>query len=170
MRVVLLLLSLIFAGSAGAYDLQGIRVEFYKAVNDASTANSLYKKLKGIEKKDALLLAYLGSTEAVKAKHAFNPYNKLSLLKSGSKKLEQAVGEEPASLEIRFLRFSLEHYLPAFLGASKHLDEDRKQIVKLIGAEKFGSVDKALLKNIIAFMKETKRCSSSELTVLNKAL
>jgi hypothetical protein len=170
MRVVLLLLSLIFAGSASAYDLQGIRLDFYKAVNDAGVANSLYKKLNAIEKKDALLLAYLGSTEAVKAKHAWNPYNKMSLLKAGSKKLEQAVSEVPNSLEIRFLRFSLEHYLPSFLGSSKHLAEDRKQIVKLVEAEKFGSVDKDLLKNIISFMKETKRCSSAELAILNKAL
>ncbi|WP_207535475.1 hypothetical protein [Desertivirga arenae] len=170
MRLVLLLFSMIFTIPAGAYDLNAIRLEFYKSVDDAGVANALFKKLKGIEKKDALLLAYLGSTEAVKAKHAWNPYNKLSLLKAGSKKLEQAVGEDPNNLEIRFLRFSMEHYLPTFLGSSKHLDEDRKQIVKLIGAEKLGTVDKALLKNIISFMKETKRCSSSELAILNKAL
>jgi hypothetical protein len=115
-------------------------------------------------------MAYLGSAQAIRARHSFNPYNKVTYLKSGLKTLETAVRSSPQDLEIRFLRFSLEHYIPSFLGYSKHLETDRAKIVELAKQRKFGAMDKALLINLLNFMKETKRCSKQEIATLDHAI
>ena len=153
-----------------AYDIRKIRLEYNAAVNDEKKADEFYSKLEKMRPLDPLLLAYFGSAEAVKAKHALNPYSKLAYLKSGSKTLNLSVSKSPDNLEIRFLRFTLEHYVPKFLGYSKHLPEDKKKIIDLIAKRQFGEVDSSLLKNIISFMKESRRCTKAELEVLNKAL
>ena len=147
--------------------LSVLREEYYKAINDAKAADRLYEKLKQKSASDPVIMAYLGSSQALKARFSWNPYNKLSYLSQGLKTLGIAVSRSPENLEIRFLRFSLVHYLPAFLGYSNTLDADKKMIVELIRRERFGSMDSVLLKNLIGFMKETKRCTPGELAILN---
>ena len=153
-----------------ADDLPQIRKEYYAAVNNEKAAEKFYQSIKKADLSKPVILAYYGSAEAIRAKHAFNPYKKIVYLKSGLKTLQSAVGKSPDNLEIRFLRFSLEHYLPSFLGYSKHLETDRKKIVELCKQKKFGSMDKPLLKNLLAFMKESKRCSPAEIATLEQAI
>ncbi len=66
-----------------------------------------------------ILLAYTGAIDALKAKHAFNPFTKFSRVLSSLNTLERAVNREPNNLEIRFIRFSILHNLPGFLGYGK---------------------------------------------------
>ena len=161
---------MIFPLIAVCYDLNQVRQEYYSAVKDDKAADRFYKKLKSGDLSDPIILAYYGSAEALRAKHAINPYNKISFLKAGLKNLAKAVNARPESLEIRFLRFSLQHYLPSFLGMGKELDTDRKQIVKLVDRKQLGTVDTKLLKNIVSFMKESKRCNANEIAILDKAI
>jgi hypothetical protein len=153
-----------------AKDLPQIRKDYYASVNSAKVADKFYEELKNKNSKDPIILAYLGSTMAVRAKHAINPYKKLSYLKSGSKTLNSAVASSPNNLEIRFLRFTLEHYIPGFLGYNEHLAEDRKKIIELCRSQRFGEMDKPLLTNLLSFMKETKRCSPQEIATLEQAI
>lgn len=150
-------------------DIKQIRAEFYEAVNKEAAAEGFYKKMKAADLNNPLMLAYYGSASALRAKHAWNPYHKVSYLKAGMKDIDKAVAEKPEHLEIRFLRFSLEHYLPAFLGYSKHLETDRKKIIALIEKNQLSTVDKSLLTHIIGFMKESGRCSPAEIAALKKA-
>lgn len=145
-----------------------IRREFYAAVTSEQVADNLFEKLKDADLRDPLILAYYGSTDALRAKHAWNPYTKVAYLKSGLKNLNKAVSASQDNLEIRFLRFSLEHYVPAFLGFSKHLNEDRKKIVALVADKRLGKVDETLLANIVSFMKQSGRCTDAELAVLSQ--
>jgi len=170
MKLSLLILMFCFPLVGFGYDLNEIRLEFYDAVRNEKAADKFYKKLKGENLNDPMLLAYFGSAEAVRAKHSWNPYNKVAYLKSGLKNLNNAVSAKPDNLEIRFLRFSLEHYIPSFLSMSDHLDTDKTHIVKLIEKRQLGLVDASLLKNIINFMKDTKRCNASEIAILDKAI
>jgi len=153
-----------------AYDLKQLRLEFYAAVKDETAAESLYTRLKKEKSPDPLLQAYFGSVEALRAKHSFNPYNKIAYLKRGSQTLGKAVTRSPDNLEIRFLRFSLEHYVPAFLGYSKNLAADREKIVDLIRKQQTGGLTNGLLQNIAAFMKESGRCSAKEILILERTL
>jgi len=170
---VLLFLILFFGKIAMAYDIDKIRLDYIAAVNDSKKAEVFYQELKAIAKPDALILAYLGSAEALRAKHAFNPINKLSYLKQGSKTLAKAVDLSPNNIEVRFLRFSLEHYIPSFLGYNKNLEADRTKIIELLQHKTKGislQDNTKITKNIINFLIETKRCTPSETILLKKLL
>lgn len=153
-----------------SYDLNKIRKDYIQAVSSEKVASRLYSELKEIKEPSPLILAYLGSSEAVKAKHAWNPINKMGYLKKGCKTLNEAVSLSPNQIEIRFLRFSLEHYLPDFLGYSKHLDEDKRKLIELSGQKETVTkqIDKSIFKNIVKFLIDSKRCTPSEIAVLNK--
>jgi len=153
-----------------ANDLPQIRKEYYAAVNNAKASEKLYDELRAKGSSDPLVMAYYGSAQALRARHAFNPYHKLAYLKSGFRTLESAVIKSPDNLEIRFLRFSLEHYIPSFLGYSKHLESDKKKIVELAKRKEFGTMDRALLLNMLSFLKETKRYSNQEIAILDHAI
>ena len=168
LRLLVVLLFMPVLSSAA--DLPQIRKEYYAAVNDVKAAEKFYDKLRKNNSQEPILMAYLGIAQAVKARHAINPYTKLSFLKSGMKSLNAAVLKSPDDLEIRFLRFTLEHHVPSFLGYSEHLESDKKKILQLSTQKKFGAMDKALLLNLVSFMKETKRCSSQEIATLDQAI
>ncbi|WP_207428152.1 hypothetical protein [Pedobacter sp. SYSU D00535] len=170
MQILALVIIAISAFLGQTPSLKQVRQQYYQAVTSEEVADRLHSELKQQKLTDPVLLAYFGATQSVRAKHAINPYNKVSFLKSGLRTLQTAVSRSPENLEIRFLRFSLEHYLPSFLGMSKNLTADRKKMVDLIKRREFGAIDATLLKNIISFMKETKRCTAEELAVLNRAI
>jgi hypothetical protein len=167
----LFLFSILLSKIAMGYDIDKIRTNYIEAVNDSKKSEIFYKELIAIPKPDALILAYLGSVQAIRAKHAWNPVNKMNYLKQGSKTLDYAVDLASNNLEVRFLRFSLEHFLPTFLGYSQHLETDKNKILELLehknreGALKGKTI---ILKNIINFMIESKRCNLDEINSLKK--
>ncbi len=172
-HTLLLLIALLFGKLTMAYDIEKIRLDYIAAVKDSKKAEIFYKELKEIANPDAIILAYLGSAEALRAKHAFNPINKLAYLKQGSNSLAKAVYAAPNNLEIRFLRFSLEHYVPSFLGYSKNLDVDRIKIIDLLqhkNKTEGVSNNTSIKKNIINFLLETKRCTPDEILKLKRIL
>lgn len=69
---------------------------------------------------------YKGASETLLAKHARNPHKKLSRLRKGVKLIGEAAADAPKDIELRFLRFSVTHYLPGFLGYGKHMEKDKK--------------------------------------------
>ena len=170
MKCCLTLILLLCISSLHAQSISTIRKEYYEAINSSKATNHLYDKLVKIENADPLIMAYVGSAQALKARFSWNPYNKLSYLSDGLKTLEEAINKSPQNLEIRFLRFSLVHYLPGFLGYKETLEADKDVIVDLIRNKKFGLIDRSLLKNIIGFMKETRHCTKEELDILSKAV
>ena len=170
MRCCLILVCLFFVSSLNAQSLSTVRKEYYEAINSSKATNKLYGKLVEAKPVDPLIMAYLGSAQALKARFSWNPYNKLAYLSEGLKTLGDAVNKSPRNLEIRFLRFSLVHYLPAFLGYGNTLGADKEMIVDLIRNRKYGLIDATLLKSIIGFMKETKHCTKEEIALLNNAV
>ncbi len=172
LRIKFLLLGILFLTvmpAAKSQNLESIRKSYYNATTDGKEAAKLYTILDRLNSSDAVMMAYYGSAQALKAKYSWNPYIKLSYLVEGQKTLKQAVIKSPDNLEIRFLRFCLEHYIPAFLGMSNNLESDRRKIVQLIKRNQYGSIDEALLKDLFSFLKRTNRCTPEELRVLAKA-
>lgn len=145
-----------------------LKADLVKAVENSKLADSLYRKLTKLPNKTALILAYSGTLEALKAKHSWNPYNKIKYVKVALKTMQKAINMDSENLEIRFMRFSIEHFTPSFLGFSKDLDVDRKEIIKHYENRNFGLADEALVKNVANFMINSKRCSPHEINVLKK--
>ena len=166
---------LFFIGSfyqAKAIDINQLRKDYILSVDDSQKADDVCKKLEAIKNPDALTLAYLGSIQAIKGKHAWNPVNKMSYLKQGFTTIDKAVVKDPNQLEVRFLRFSLQYYVPAFLGYSKNLIVDKDKIVSLIKNTTASDLkmEKEVFKNIVKFMIDSKKCTAQEVMVLKNAL
>ena len=174
MKSILFFCFLIISSSlqVRALDIQKIRTDYIAAVRNSSKANQLCKDLEKIKNPEALILAYLGSVQAIKAKHAWNPVSKMSYLKEGFENINKAVLKDPNQLEIRFLRFSLQFYVPAVLGYSKNLDTDKNKIITLIQHKNSteSALDNQILKNIVRFMIDSKKCNTQEIEVLKKSI
>lgn len=153
---------------ARAQDLPRIKKLMVKAVESQEITNDLFQELSALKSQDPLIWAYIATLEGLKAKHSWNPYNKLKFVSRSQKLIAKAVEARPDDLEIRFMRFSLQHYTPEFLGFSKNLDEDRQVIHRLYEQRKFGRTDQDLVRNIAKFMIETQRCTPAEVQVFRK--
>ncbi len=171
-KIGLLFSIILFAKMSFSYDIKKIRADYIESIENSEKADAFYKQLNAIKKPDALLMAYLGSAQAIRAKHAWNPVNKLSYIKQGFNTINKAVSLDPNHLEVRFLRFSLEYYVPAFLGYSKNQTEDKNKIIDLIKRQELSTmkVDKKILKDMVLFMETSKKCTTEEIAMLKKAI
>lgn len=165
MKTLFVALSLLVA-TANRLSVAEMRNLFYKGVEDEDITEQLAETLESVQKPTAYEIAYLGGAYVLRAKHAYNPYNKISWLKKGDKKIGNAIALYPQNIEFRFMRFSYEHYLPDFLGMSDHLEVDRQTIVKGILNKQYNPADIELIRNMVKFLFETKRCTSLEVASL----
>ena len=155
-----------------ANDIKKIREDYIAAINDSKKADELCSELSAIKNPDPLILAYLGSVQAIRAKHAWNPVNKMSFLKQGFRTINLAIAKDPNQLEVRFLRFSLQYYVPSFLGYSKNIETDKNKIIDLLQKKELSSlkVDKKILKDMVNFMIDSKKCDADEIAILRKVI
>lgn len=149
-------------------DIQKIKSAMILAVKSPRVTDSLYSELLTRKPVTPLIMAYTGTLEALKAKHNWNPYQKIKYVAQSQKTLQKAIKADPNNLEIRFMRFSIQHYTPEFLGYSKELGQDRKMIIKQFSEKNYGQVDSELQKNIAKFMISSKRCTPEEIKLLKK--
>ena len=146
-----------------------LRKQLLEALEKRSLTDSLYKILIAAPNKSPINTCYLGVVEALKAKHAWNPYYKLKYLNAAETSFAQAIGTEPHNLELRLLRFSVEHYVPAFLGYTKHLADDKAEMLQLVSKTP-GTADPEMARAVIKFLIESKRCTPAENEILQKHL
>jgi hypothetical protein len=149
-------------------DYVGIRKTIVQAVDNERITDSLLQKLKPFSEKTPLLMGYVATLQALKSKHHWNPYSKLRYLQMASKNMNKAVAGAPMNLEIRFMRFSIQHFTPSFLGYSKQLAEDRQVLLKLYETQNFGTADAIFVKSIAQFMLDSKRCTEVEKQLFKK--
>ncbi|MFD2284622.1 hypothetical protein GJU39_02945 [Pedobacter petrophilus] len=145
-----------------------LKSDLVKAVENSKLTESLLVKLNKLPNKTALTTAYIGTLEALKAKHAWNPYSKIKYVKVSMQTMQSAINMDKENMEIRFMRFSIQHYTPSFLGFSKDLTADRKEIVKHYQNGNFGVADQTLVKNVARFMVDSNRCTPEEVKILKK--
>jgi hypothetical protein len=150
-----------------------IRKLFYEAVESEEKLEELENLFsKNFLEKDLIyhptLLAYTGAIDALKAKHAFNPFTKFSRVLSSLNTLERAVNREPNNLEIRFIRFSILHNLPGFLGYGRERNDDMMVIVSQLAKKDYTRYDPKLQINVIEFMLKSERLNDSQTVQLKK--
>jgi hypothetical protein len=153
--------------------LNHIRLLFYEAIEDEDKLTELESFLQkefshNSKNYKPIILAYLGAIEALKGKHAFNPFSKLSHVISSLDILEKAVDRDLHNLEIRFIRFSILHHLPGILGYGKERKDDIVEICYQLSLKDYARYDPKLQKNVIDFMLETERLSDSQILQLKK--
>lgn len=120
---------LLISHAAFSYDIRAVRNLFYAAVDNSKKAEAFIayvEKLKEQNKPE--IKAYYGMGYLLRAKHAFNPYNKLSNFRKGKELLEAAIEADSRNTELRFLRLSVQTHAPFFLNYTDKIKEDEQLI------------------------------------------
>lgn len=129
--LALLLTFLSFVSDATPYSLPNLRRHYQQAAADKQAGETFYKLMAAYQHQDAVVLGYKAAAEAIKARDA-SFFDKLPLVQAAARTFEQAVRRDPGSAEVRFLRLSVESNLPAFLGLSQHVEEDRQFLLQTL--------------------------------------
>ncbi len=156
--------------SSFSEDINEVRSSFYEGVMDTQKAAELDTQLSNVKDSSALFLAYKGATKALLAREGKNVLQRYVFIQESRKLISKAVEMEPNNVEIRFLRFSIQHHLPGLLGMSKELTEDKEFIVDSARRMRMPKLDEYLYKFIYRFMCDSGRCTSEELEILKKTL
>lgn len=130
---------------------------------DLSTLRSLYNeasvdkvkaiKLLAIAEKNSTISSvftgYLGAGKIIMAKHAFNPYTKWNLFNEGKDILESAIASDQNSLELKYLRLTIQMNVPSFLGYKNNIIQDKAFIKKNIAEVKDKELQTLIKKYLI---------------------
>lgn len=132
---LILTLSLTFSTlvstEANPYSHASLRRQYQQAAASKEAGEQFHKLMAAYTQQDAVVLAYKAAAEAIRARDA-SMFNKLTYVQNASRQFEQAVKLDAHNPEIRFLRLSVESNLPAFLGLSQHVDEDRQFLLNTL--------------------------------------
>ncbi|MDX1908579.1 MAG: hypothetical protein SF053_16195 [Bacteroidia bacterium] len=143
-------------------DLTALRAAYREAIGDAEAARQLYEHLHTYQGEAGIVHAYLASAQALMARHDWNPYQKLRLVRASMSTFRHAVSLDPLNPEIRFLRFAIQHYLPDFLDENHDLAADKTILLgQLPHAARYGlgPEEVAVFR---AFLVESRRLTPSE--------
>ncbi|MFZ0453382.1 MAG: hypothetical protein WCE54_19705 [Ignavibacteriaceae bacterium] len=151
-----------------------IRNLYYSSVEDENKLEQLDSLIRNtfsdtISQYPPIILAYYGGVKALKAKHTFWPFNKLSYFNSSMDILKQATEEDPENLEIRFIRFSILDNIPGILGHSEEREIDKDEIVSLLCKKDYSILDEKIQNNIFRYMINSGRLSAEQLNLLTKS-
>jgi hypothetical protein len=159
----------LITNTQGHLDTEQLRQAYRHAVKDAQIAEKLSQKLTPeLCRQSPLALAYSGALDTLKARHCWNPMEKLYLAQRSQQQLARAVALASHNVEIRFLRYSIQLGLPAYLNLSINLQEDKKLIIDLIGSDESLAIGSEHLRAMIDFMQNEGRCSSAEKAILKQ--
>lgn len=150
------------ADNSRKYKLSELRVQFLEASKDSKAGRDFHKLMSDYEDKNPVVLAYKAISEAIMAKHVWNPYMKMKHLQKSSEIFEEAVQLNASNPEIRFLRFTVEHYVPRYLNLSKNLEDDKATIIAGLERHPKSGLSNDMARDIRAFMLTKDHCTEQE--------
>ena len=154
-----LLLKSFFMMPSASPTLHDVRIMYHEASSNDDACRKLVGILKPFDEKNSPVLSgYKAGATMMMAKYVFSPFSKISYFRKGRDMLQKAVNADVHSIELRFLRFSVQTNLPFFLGYKENINTDKTYIL-----EKLNTIeDVGLKKNIQKFMKESDYVSDKE--------
>tara|TARA_B100000427_G_scaffold318566_2_gene315894 strand:- start:63 stop:515 length:453 start_codon:yes stop_codon:yes gene_type:complete len=106
-------------------EIISVRDLFISAYKSELHCDNFGEKLYSINMDSSpLFKGYLGCYYFIKCKYLNNPVDKLSFFKEGKRLLESAISEDPSSVELRLLRYSIQKKIPRVLLYYDSLEED----------------------------------------------
>lgn len=159
-----------FYSHAQDRSIHEIRHEFYLSTLDYQHAFPLIDKLSGIGDPNALELAYMAATQAILAKPGWNIFKKIGYLRQSRDTFQKAIKRDMKDLEIRFLRLSIEHHIPRYLGLSRHIAYDKQVIMENIEKFKEKELPQEISDYIILFSVESGIYTTEEIEHLRYLL
>lgn len=153
MRLILTILLLILSQYMYSSDILKTR-ELYSIAslsenNCEKFGESLYKNLA----KSSITRGYKGCYLMIKCKFTINPFKKISYFNKGKSKIEKAIKDNPSSLEVRLLRYSIQKKLPRLLLYFKEIEEDYDFIINNINTIKDDKTKEFIIQSLKALNK-----------------
>ena len=143
-------------------EISSVRALYCEAAENESTCRKLQSILNVYNEQYNLVGGYKAATMMVMAKYYLNPISKLSSFNTGKDLLEKAIDAEPLSVELRFLRFSIQSSCPKFLRYSHAVESDKIYILNA-----YKNLNDENLKSMIkVFMDKRVRLTGSEKEIL----
>ncbi len=113
--------------------IKDVRLMLHQATSSEEVCNKLINILLPYnETNNPLLSGYRGGATMILAKHAFNPFSKLSHFKKGKNILESAIKSDNSNIELRFLRYTIQTSVPSFLNYSNEKKTDKIFLTKSV--------------------------------------
>lgn len=162
LSALLLISFTVLADNSKAYKLPDLRVQFLEASKDSKAGKEFHELMSDYEDNNPVVLAYKAISEAIMAKHVWNPYMKMKHLQKSSEIFEEAVKLDPVNPEIRFLRFTVEHYVPRYLNMSQNLKDDKNKIISGLEHHPQSGLSTEMARNIRDFMLTKDHCTEKE--------
>lgn len=108
--------------------LTEVRQKMPKAFEDEKECQALYDKLSKVNDPEPILKGYIGGVNIAMSKHA-SLVDKPGYLRKGTAMLDEAIKEKPNTLELLFLRLTIQINLPSFLGYNDNKEDDKKFVL-----------------------------------------
>ncbi|MEM6342759.1 MAG: hypothetical protein AAF927_02730 [Bacteroidota bacterium] len=143
-----------------------LRQQYQLAVKQEEAAIALWQALENYDGPDAVTLAYKASARSLMAQHLWNPLEKLSQAKESMRLFRKAVRLDPKNLEVRFLRFAIQHSVPAILDIADERREDKAILIDRLGEYANYALSYEHVLSFLDFFKETGRFKRQELEKL----
>ncbi len=128
MRVIFLL-AFLFPFMLLAQDLAAERKLYAVAHMEAQASMELQRLMDGAENSGPAQMAYRGASLMVASQFAEGPGKKLKLFKEGKELMTKAIEEDPESVEIHFLRMTVQENAPGILKYHDELQGDKEFIL-----------------------------------------
>ncbi|OOQ56645.1 hypothetical protein [Mucilaginibacter pedocola] len=145
-------------------DISKVRQLYQRAAISATDARILKNLLVDVDSNSTpSLYCYKGAVEMVQAKYSINPMVKLESFSRGKAWIEHAISKDTANLEMRFIRFSIQSNLPAFLNYRAATGMDRRFLLEHLQV----TPDTELKTMIVNYLKTSANLTAAELKGLS---
>lgn len=110
--------------------LDSVRKNIREVFQSESICFEYYESLESVDvAQNNTLKAYKGAVELGMARHHPNPFKKMGFFSDGKDNLDEAVNADYENIELRFLRLTIQTYLPSFLGYSGDIESDKNFVL-----------------------------------------
>ncbi len=150
--------------------INDIRSKIFYSDFNLDKSVQLISDIESLNLTDPIIQAYTGASELLVAKYSWNPISKISFLKNGVSKVNQAVSSDDENIEIRFLRFYIENSLPKYLGLSRNLSVDKDIIVSHLENLADLGLTKDIALYINQYMIDSGQCSAEDIEHISKSI
>jgi uncharacterized protein YaaR (DUF327 family) len=150
------------------YKLTELRQFYLEASKDEDVSKEFYKLMRSYNKQHPVVLAYKGASEATMGKYLWNPYSKLKHIQSALDQIGKAVELDKTNPEIRFIRFTIEHYIPRYLSLSEHIKEDKAIVINALKQYPNSGLPKELAYTMHKFLLSKDHLTAEEKAQLEK--
>ncbi len=123
-----------------------------------------------VEQWPAVARAYDAALEGLRGKYAKRLIDKLRHVQRAVSALGSLPEENPASLEIRFLRFSFFHQIPVFFGVRSTVAPDLRILISMLEAHKYENVPIDIQRAMVVYLLDRGEADRSQVTRLRALL